>query len=212
MDYKTNQIPYMTTGRYTTHGDPKTAKTLFIALHGYGQLSTFFIRKFRQLPASDFFVICPEGPHRFYQKGSSGRVGASWMTKEDRLNDIQNYLTFLDTLLDNLTTDGQFDRIVLLGFSQGGATAARWLAHTKLTIDHFILWAAVFPPDLGPISANELPSIKNTFVIGDEDEFITIDQANKQHNDLLRQQLPFEFVIFKGTHDINFETLYNILR
>ena len=36
--------------------------------------------------------MAPEGLSRFYLEGFSGKVGATWMTREDRLNDIDNYL------------------------------------------------------------------------------------------------------------------------
>ena len=61
-------------------------------------------------------------------------------------------------------------KTVLLGFSQGAATAARWYFMRSKQIDHLVMWASVFPPDL------ELPNFstvsnKDFFVIGDEDPF-----------------------------------------
>lgn len=48
---------------------------LVIALHGYGQLAKFFLRKFQGLQSS-CRVLAPEGPHRFLfarLKRTSGR-------------------------------------------------------------------------------------------------------------------------------------------
>ncbi|MDO7610183.1 MAG: hypothetical protein MUQ68_04950, partial [Crocinitomicaceae bacterium] len=83
------------TYRYFTLGDKNKSKRLLIVLHGYGQLAKFFLRKFSMCSDSSF-VVAPEGPHRFYRKGYSGRVGASWMTKEARDHDIKDNIIWLN--------------------------------------------------------------------------------------------------------------------
>ena len=93
-----NKIKISKTAKYTTYGNPDKASIIIFALHGYGQLVQFFIRKFQVLDAEQYFVVAPEGLHRFYLKGSSGRVGASWMTKEERQSDIEDYINYLDDL------------------------------------------------------------------------------------------------------------------
>ena len=117
------------TARYWTAGPPPTEAlgTLYV-LHGYGQLAQFFVRKFQAAADSGWHVVAPEGGHRFYLKGTSGRVGASWMTREDRLSDIDDYVAFLDALRTHIDNDQPQGHQVLLGFSQGVATALRWLA------------------------------------------------------------------------------------
>ena len=75
------------TMRYFTIGDIDKADKLLYVLHGYGQLASYFIKSFDKISDS-YFVVAPEGMHRFYLKGTSGRVGASWMTKEAREIDI----------------------------------------------------------------------------------------------------------------------------
>ncbi|MEY3237502.1 MAG: hypothetical protein RI883_1603, partial [Bacteroidota bacterium] len=135
------------TFRYSTIGNPETAKTIIYVLHGYGQLSEYFIRKFDELKEK-YFIVAPEGMHRFYLKGSSGRVGASWMTKEDRMNDISDNLNWLNQLDAEIASKYQFDKKIILGFSQGGAAAIRWFYNNQFKIDQLIIWAAVFPPDL----------------------------------------------------------------
>jgi hypothetical protein len=51
------------TGRIAVHGQIEKSKTLLIALHGYGQLVPYFIRKFQQVNSDDIMVIAPEGLH-----------------------------------------------------------------------------------------------------------------------------------------------------
>lgn len=127
----------------------KALGTLYV-LHGYGQLAGWFIRKFRPVAEAGWRIVAPEGGHRFYLEGTHGRVGASWMTKEDRLTDIADYLLFLDTLRDqpDLASNGPE---VLLGFSQGVATALRWAAlgtRGAASWQAIIAHSGVIPPDL----------------------------------------------------------------
>ena len=112
------------TYRYFSISAEKNPKNLLIAMHGYGQLAEYFIRKFNGC-SKDFTILAPEGPHRFYKNGYSGRVGASWMTKEAREDDIDDNLNWLTKWLTAHLKENTYEKIVLLGFSQGGATAAR---------------------------------------------------------------------------------------
>jgi len=194
------------TYRYYTSGDPVSSKYILLALHGYGQLAKYFIKKFGECSA-DYFVVAPEGPHRFYLKGYSGRVGASWMTKEARENDIEDNLKWLNELLDELQKNKNYEKIVLLGFSQGGPTAARWYAQNESRFHKLILWSSVFPPDIDKtrISKNK----GNVFAVGLNDEFLNDSLLNKEIESY--EELGFDTITFKGNHDINTEVLNDVL-
>ena len=205
MEPKSFEIKTSKTQRYFTHGDLKKATKLLIVLHGYGQLAEHFIRKFHQLP-ENYYIVAPEAMHHFYMNGSSGRVGASWMTKEDRINNIADNNEYLNNLVDFLQKEKQFSEVLVLGFSQGGATAARWNAQRK-DIDQLILWASVFPPDLEESSFSN--SKNGTFVIGKQDEFY--DAAAQDKEIKKYRSLSFEIVEYDGKHDIDADTLKNLL-
>lgn len=195
------------TFRYWISGDFVKAKTLLVVLHGYGQLAEFFIRKFKEVP-ENYLVIAPEGMHRFYLNGTSGRVGASWMTREGRVSDIADNLSWLTQLYSELTEQKTFEKKILLGFSQGGATAARWFYSQKVQFDHLILWASVFPPDL------EKPEIQsnstNSFILGTKDQFYD-SEAQKSEIDFYKK-IGFKTITFEGKHDIEYRLLNRILR
>ena len=90
-----HHLTYSKSYRYEILPCNGDSKNVLYVLHGYGQLSRFFIRKFSALQER-YTIVAPEGMHRFYLEGSSGRVGASWMTKEDRLTDINDIMSFLN--------------------------------------------------------------------------------------------------------------------
>lgn len=198
------------TFRYFTQGEPSQASTLIYVLHGYGQLAEFFIRKFQFL-GDDYFIVAPEGMHRFYLNGSSGRVGASWMTKEERETDISDNIRFLDTMHSEIMANGTFDRIIILGFSQGGATAARWHFKGKIKADHLLIWASVFPPDqMIEQEVKGMPSSKNAFFIGEDDEYYSAEQQIEQLH--FYRSMGFESIHYKGEHDVSPEILLDYLK
>ena len=201
------------TYRYFTYGDLEKAETIWFVLHGYGQLPAYFIRKFHSLDPEKHFIVAPEGMHRFYLKGTSGRVGASWMTKEARLDDIEDNIAFLNALANQFTQRKDFKKRVLLGFSQGGATAARWHELGNWKADNFILWASVFPPDLTlPESKGQFVQSSNHFVVGDEDEYYKEEDILQMQHYLYDQGLHFTTTIYNGNHSIDIDCLKQLER
>jgi len=197
------KIQSLKTFRYASAGN-RNAKVLLYVLHGYGQLAPYFIRKFDYL--KDYFIVAPEGMHRFYLKGSSGRVGASWMTKEERMDDIEDNCKWLTELHQKLTADQTYEKVIILGFSQGGATAARWFYDERMQADHLIMWASVFPPDLSPENLIKDHTGPQLFVLGDQDEYFEQEQQKLVIDKY--SQLQFKTISYSGKHDICQETLF----
>jgi predicted esterase len=194
------------TVRYFTLGDPKSAKNVMVALHGYGQLGRYFIKKFSETP-EDWLIVVPEGLHRFYLEGSSGRVGASWMTRECREDDIRDNMNMLQELMEQISLEG-IKRRILLGFSQGGATAARFHVHKPDYFDQLILWACVFPPDL-KIPEFQENKQKPLFIVGDEDPYFT---ENQRSETLLQyEQIGFDTRVVKGDHRLQANLLFPLI-
>ncbi len=194
--------------RYRMIESDGNIKHLIYVLHGYGQLVEYFSQKFSDIPLNNTLFVFPEGKHRFYLRGTSGRVGASWMTKEWREEDIRLNTLSLDLLHEAMLQSHTPEKISVIGFSQGGATAARWLAHGTIACDHFISWASVYPPDLA-VEEHASLAQKNTFVLGTEDEFFPKDQQELLIADY--QSKGIHTVRFEGTHDIDKQTLISIL-
>lgn len=196
--------------RYYSYGNPQ-AKTLLLALHGYGQLGAWFLKKFESLDPDDYYVVVPEGLHRFYLSGASGRVGASWMTKEDRETDIANYIGYLDAVLSQVNPSNAYSRTILLGFSQGGATASRYLALGKQSFTGFILWAAVFPQDMEQNRYARFQHSKNFLVVGDQDKYYKPADLVIEQEKLADSGMKFELIRFQGDHTLEEKTLKLIL-
>lgn len=183
----------------------KECKYVWICLHGYGQLGQYFSRNFSVLDSEEHWVVAPEGLSKMYLEGVYGRVGASWMTKEDRLTEIDDYMYYLDRVMENVQAKlahcAKPPKCIVLGFSQGAATACRWVLDGNVTPDHLVLWSGIFPPDL-KLQPPFSKSLKVWQLIGDEDEYMNDNRwaENTQIMDstgLKAQQVPFA-----GAHKI----------
>lgn len=195
------------TTRYYTCGDISKATRLLVVLHGYGQSAFFFLKKFEFLVAKGYFIVAPEGMHRFYLEGTSGRVGASWMTREARLDDIEDNFNYLEGLVGKFTEQNSFLSLDVLGFSQGAATATRWFEHSQHTFRSFVLWASVFPEDVAMnFSTNR--TTKCYFVLGDSDPYFE-EEIELQCLETY-QSLHFEIIRFDGKHEMNQEVLNSL--
>ena len=191
-----------------------------IVLHGYGQLPEYFIRKFRPLAEAGWHVIAPEGAHRFYLLGTEGRVGASWMTKEARLDDIADQIVFLDALLGQLEEGMVGGPRVLLGFSQGVATALRWAAlggRGTSWWNGIIAHSGVIPSDLQSLDGSMANAPRLDLIVGTEDPYIR-DRDNRFRRaevawvegggdpDRLRLHT------FDGEHDVDIASVQSVLK
>ncbi len=199
---------------YASGAITNQTKEVWFVLHGYGQLAKYFIRKFHCISSPARVIIAPGGLSKFYLQGFSGRVGSTWMTKEERLLDIENYVAYLQSVHRQIKADSSYKRhinITFLGFSQGGATVTRWLQNFNADFDRLILWAGSFPHDMDIAKVSDkLKNKKVQMIRGTEDEFVNEKAKAEQLRFIKALGITVEHITFKGTHDIDEETLINI--
>ncbi len=202
------------TARYFTLGEASgETETVWFVCHGYGQLANYFIQNFHAFDLTKNLVIAPEGLHRFYREKFSGRVVASWMTKEDRNEDITDYVNYLDAVYTEVLSELKREKLKInvLGFSQGTATVCRWLAHGKSKADALLLWAGAFPADMDfDLSKIIFDRLKIYMIVGDADGFISEEEVKKQQEFLNQHNVTYKLVRFHGKHEIPEETLLKI--
>lgn len=205
-----HKITVEKTAHYYTIGNPSPdIKYFWIVCHGYGQLAKKFIHKFEGLDDGQTFVLAPEGFSRFYWKRQPDIVGTSWMTKEDRLDEIADYTKYIKSLYDHYQPQlNESVQIILLGFSQGCATQCRWLMREFPAFDHLVLWAGLLPEDLDYKPYQDYFSTKKLhFFCGDEDQFINHKILEWHSNFAKAQALELITTMFKGKHEIDREEL-----
>jgi len=203
------------TARYFTLGPAAaTAREVWIVLHGYGQLAARFLRTFAPLDDGARCIVAPEGLSRFYaESGRNDKIGASWMTREDRLAEIDDYVRYLDALYDEVMRGAVGGPVTVLGFSQGTATAARWLAQGNVRVGRLILWGGEVPPDLDLAAARQRwEKTDVTLVVGSEDQYITPKVLSRDEQRLREHGVSFRVERFNGGHEIVRDVLERIAR
>jgi predicted esterase len=200
-----NHIQVTKTARYFTLGElnEKTLEVWFV-LHGYAQLASDFIEDFEVLDNGTRFIVAPEGLNKFYTRGFGGKPAATWMTSEDRETEIVDYINYLNILYQSLNIPLHV-KVTILGFSQGVATASRFIHHTQQKIDAFIIYAGEIAAELlNPIST-PISKLPITYVTGKTDSFITPEKQKSIYN--LMNQLNAKIIEFSGGHEIKKEVL-----
>jgi len=205
--------------RYFTIGEPGPRVTeVWFALHGYAQLASSFARHCQALEAPHRLVVVPEGLSRFYigdhtrPATPETKIGASWMTREDRLSEIADYVGYLDRLYEVISAgvNGQHS-LNVLGFSQGTSTASRWLTRGKARPDRLILWGAPLPGDIGPAESARLRDIPEiVFLAGDQDMYLTPKVLAGEKERLTAIGAKYRVVGFSGGHNLDPQVLKDL--
>ena len=172
-----NYLDVTKRAKYYQIGEANSSiKKVWMVFHGYAMLSEFFIKKFEVLNDGETLVIAPEALNRFYITENFSRVGASWMTKEDRENDIIENNRYIESLYQNIVSQvGHSDfQLNVLGFSQGSPTACRWIFSSILIVKNLIVWAGDIPKDtLIEQNKAQWDTFNTYLVMGEKDQLIT---------------------------------------
>lgn len=204
--------------RYAIMGslDADLSEVWFVC-HGHGQLATRFLSRFLPLERDDRLFIAPEALSRYYlappvagPHAPGTPIGASWMTAEDREYEMEDYITYLDLLHDEIfsVVDRSKVKLWVLGFSQGAATVARWVVRGRVEPDRVVFYAGVLPPELTAQGAARLAKrAPLTIVLGKHDEFARPDLIAVQEKHLEDLKVPHQLITFDGGHEITPEVL-----
>jgi len=205
------------TARYFVVGEPGDKTTeLWIALHGYGQLAAPFAEALAPLRSESRVIVAPEALSRFYldepakRHGPQSPVGAGWMTREDRVSEIDDYVQYLDAVVDDVRRGirGTDLRIVMFGFSQGVATACRWAALGKTRPDRVILWGGAIAADLPTDRGDQLwYGASVVMVAGRKDAVVPVTFMQKELRTLAERGLTVDLVEYDGGHSLNSDAL-----
>ncbi|MDB4908978.1 MAG: Esterase/lipase [Gemmatimonadetes bacterium] len=201
--------------RWYLLGEPGPGtRELWIALHGYGQLGARFARHFEAIASGERVVVVPEALNKFYLEPVSqrppggGTVGATWMTREDRERDIEDYVAYLDRVVAEVDAEcGSAPAITVLGFSQGAATASRWAATGSRAASRVVLWGGLMAPDVIARGATAMRGAALQLVVGTSDEFATPKVVAAESGRLKEAGIAFTLRQFEGGHAMHPETL-----
>jgi predicted esterase len=219
MELKKETVQVSKQARYYVLGEPGPhIEELWFVCHGYGQLAFDFLSGFKTLCNDRRLIVAPEALHRFYLHGSMGKVGASWMTREERSQEIVDYIRYLDevsakVILQLGPSSLESVRITTLGFSQGTATAGRWALKGKTMPHRLILWGGDLPSDIDWMACRKrLSAIEILMVCGDKDPVLSQDRIDTHLKQLTSKGIPFTFKRFDGYHEIKPAVLMELVK
>ena len=205
----THHLRVERTARYYTLGaENASVREIWFVLHGYGQLAGSFVRFFADVAKENALVVAPEALNRFYlvspdhAPARDRPVGATWMTREDRESEISDYVEYLDALCDEITSTRHVP-VNVLGFSQGAATATRWVLHGRSTIERLVLWGGTMPPETDLARAAGRLAAPVTLVAGTRDQYISDEIVAAEQARLDKAGIASEVIRFDGGHVVS---------
>ncbi len=193
---------------------PASAREVWLVCHGYRQLAGRFIRRFEALDDGRRRIVAPEALSRFYIEDEEGphgphsRVGASWMTREDRLREIADYVEYLDRVAQRALDAAPDARLVALGFSQGAATASRWALAGRSRPHRLVLWAGAVAHDVDlAAAAPRLRALRPIAVVGDADPHVSDATIARERLRLAGAGVDFGLIRYAGGHRVTDDAL-----
>ena len=212
-----HHIKVARTARYYMLGEPGPGtRDVWFVCHGYNQLAGDFIREFEPIAEPARVIVAPEALSRYYLSteprfhAAEAKIGATWMTRADREAEIADYVAYLDDLYDEIFTRATRAEVsvTVVGFSQGGATANRWLTRGRARADRLIMWGALLATDADlDQAAAFFRDVKLTIVYGTRDQFAKEGMIANYEKLLHEKNVPFELIKFEGGHRMDRATL-----
>jgi len=213
MEIKTDYYTTQKSARYSTYGT-LSAKTKYFwfVLHGSKMLCDQMLYKFKEFDPTEHFVVAPEALIRFYEKDFGGPVVASWMTKRDRLKEIADFSHYLSGLYTTFTTQLPALSVkTIMGFSQGGTTAFRWLHKASVEVDVLLPYACWIPEDISlDESKTNLNKVQLLFTYRTEDQFLTEKRIEMVEAVISQNKLNVTTLPYNGDHRVSKEQLQTI--
>lgn len=206
----TGHLTVPRTARFLTFGAaPDQTRHLWIALHGYAMLARSFARLLVPLAGEQVRVVAPEALNRFYlETERNGRhgdlIGATWLTREDRDQDLADSLKYLELLhaAERAAIPAETE-VHVLGFSQGAVMAARWVAAGGIAPQQLVLWGIVPPEETYAGLAERMRGREVTLIAGDRDQFAPPGSLEALADTLARHGVRARVERFDGGHSLS---------
>ena len=209
MDEK--QVSYRATNTYSTLNQ-LTDKTenVWVVFHGIDYLSRYFLKYFRHLNQEKNYIIAPQAPSKYYLNGKYEHVGASWATRENTEQEVENALAYLDELYEKEGLKN-VKNLILFGYSQGVSIVTRWIARRQIHCSKLILNSGRLPKELKPEDFAFLGGTEISFIYGTEDPFVNkefLESEEKRIRELFPKNL--KFIPFDGGHEVNQQVIIKV--
>jgi predicted esterase len=213
MNSTEKEISYTTTNSYSTLNTlTKKTKYVWFVCHGMGYLSRYFLKYFKDFNADEHYFIAPQAPSKYYVPPKFTYVGASWLTKENTVNETENIMRYFDAVLESEQLPSNV-KLMVVGYSQGVSVAMRYIAKRQLKCDQLVIMSGGIPKEL---VADDFTFLKDTTTItltyGMDDEYLSKERMQYEQNrvhELFGDTITI--VPFEGKHEVNVTLLHKLI-
>ena len=207
MNTTEKEISYNITNTYSTLNTLSSkTKNVWFVCHGIGYLSRYFLKYFKGLIPEENYIIAPQASSKHYLGSAYKHVGASWLTKENTIAEIENIMQYFDAVFasEKIPKD---KKLIVLGYSQGVSIAMRYVAIRHLQCSQLLLLSGGLPNELVAEDFKFL-NAKVSLVFGDDDEFIT-EERMKQEKYKIETLFGnnVNIITFEGKHEVKIEII-----
>lgn len=194
-------IAVVTHGRYLMAAPAAPGPAPILAgFHGYAEDAEMQLARLRALPGSErCLIVSIQGLHSFYNRRTN-QVVASWMTKQNREEAIDDNIAYVKTCLDTVAAEWQSSRTaVFAGFSQGVAMAFRAAAHFEHRVAGVIAAGGDVPPELTSDALSRIPRV--LIGRGSGDALYSVEQFTRDESRLREAGANVHTLLFSGGHE-----------
>ena len=189
------------TNGYYLVGPSSTKSPLLVGFHGYAQMASDNMKILEQIAKNREMTRCAiQALNLFYTRKND--VVANWMTKFNRLEAIEDNISYVAEVISQLKRDFKLDnRIIYFGFSQGGPMAYRAALFAPHSCDGLIILGGDLPPELAKVDLSKLPPV--LLCRGNNDQIIPKEQLEKDKAILEQKNVKCEVFEFDAEHHID---------
>ena len=174
---------------------------LLVGFHGYGESAETELSRLESIPGIESWLLCSiQALHPFYNRRTN-EVVASWMTRLNREQAIQDNLAYVSDVLDQVRSEFSVGPVaVYTGFSQGVAMACRTAVQGR-PCQGLILLGGDIPPEVKAEPEASLPPV--LLGRGRQDEWYTEAKMAGDLEFLAGRKVPVEPVVCRAGHAWN---------
>ena len=172
---------------------------LLVGFHGYAEAAEAQLARLHSIRLADSWLrVSVQGLHRFY-RGRTTDVVASWMTKQDRELAIDDNVSYVEAVIEDVARAGQVTCVAFAGFSQGVAMAFRAAVRSKRPVTGVLALGGDVPPEL---DARALANVKSVLIgRGNADHWYGSGTMASDVKRLRSARVRVEVAEFEGGHE-----------
>lgn len=214
MNTQEKVVTYKTSNTYETlNKNTNRTKHVWLVFHGIGYLGRYFLKYFKDLDPEENYIIAPQAPSKYYLNDKYVHVGASWLTKENTAQEMENINQYINAVLE-AEAISKDQNLIVFGFSQGVSIATRYTVLNKLKCQMLVLYAGGIPNELKAEDFTFLEKQKTAIkiIVGDQDEYLNEERMQletKKITSLFNNRA--EIHIFNGGHEVKKDLIKHLV-